>query len=198
MKISSIKKQVKRTDRYSVYVDGEYIFSLSETALLESGLFVGRLVTADELGELKDTSKRDKAYNQALGQIARRARSEWEIRSYLKRKEYDPELIDQIVGRLYKAKLLDDVAFAKMWIENRRLLKATSKRRLQQELRQKRISDEIINKSIAEDDTDDSQVLKDLVSRKRKILRYQDDTKLIQYLIRQGYNYDDVKRAVGG
>lgn len=198
MKISSIKKQVKRTDRYSVYVDGGYIFSLSETALLESGLYVGRLVTTDELGELKDTSKRDKAYNQALGQIARRARSEWEIRNYLKRKDYEPELIDQIVERLYKVKLLDDAAFAKMWIENRRLLKATSKRRLQQELRQKRISDEIINKSIADDDTDDSQVLKDLVGRKRKILRYQDDTKLIQYLIRQGYNFDDVKRAVGG
>lgn len=196
MKISHIKQQVKRADRYSVYVDGMYVFSLSESALLASGLHTGKEVTADGLAELKDTSKRDKAYNQALGQLARRARSEWEIRDYLKRKDYDPELIDQIIARLYKVALLNDAEFARMWIDNRRLLKSTSRRRLQQELRQKRISDELISKALAEDDTEEVEVLKELVARKRKIVRYHDNTKLMQYLIRQGYNYDDVKNAI--
>lgn len=196
MKISNIKQQQKRSDRYSVYIDQKYAFSLSESALLTSGLFVGQELTSQELTALKDTSQRDKAYNQALGQIARRVRSEWEVRDYLKRKGYDPELIDEIVKRLYGIDLLNDAEFARMWIDNRRLLKATSTRRLQMELRQKHISDDIIRSSLANDLADERAIVHDLVVRKRKIARFQDDQKLIAYLMRQGFNYDDIKQAL--
>lgn len=197
MKISAIKQQVKRTDRYSVYVDEKYSFSLSESALLASGLYSGQELSQAELGDLRDASKRDKAYNQALGQIARRVRSESEIRDYLKRKEYDPELVEEIVKKLYKVNLLDDAEFARIWIDNRRLLKSTSKRRLQQELRAKRIADDIIQQALANDQTDEREVLQELVVRKRKLTRFQDDTKLMQYLVRQGYSYEDIKQVLG-
>ena len=197
MKISAIKQQVKRHDRYSIYVDDKYSFSLSESGLLARGLYSGQELTATELDELRDTSKRDKAYNQALGQLARRARSEWEIRDYLRRKEYDPELVDEIVKRLYGVNLLNDAEFARMWIDNRRLLKATSKRRLQMELRQKHITDDLIQLALQADETEDQDVLVDLVARKRKIARFQDDQKLMQYLIRQGYTYQDITSVIG-
>lgn len=196
MKISNIKQQQKRSDRYSVYVDKKYVFSLSESALLTSGLFVGQELGSQELATLKDTSQRDKAYNQALGQIARRVRSEWEIRDYLKRKGYDPELVDEIVKRLYAIELLNDAEFARMWIENRRLLKSTSTRRLQMELRQKHIPDDIIRSSLAHDTADERAILRDLITRKRKIARFQDEQKLIAYLIRQGFNYNDIKQVL--
>ncbi len=196
MQVTDIKQQIKRPDRYSLYVDAKYAFSLSESALLSSGLHIGVELSKEDLKTFKDTSRRDKAYNQALSQIARRQRSEWEVRDYLKRKEYDPELAQEIINRLYQNRFLDDEAFARAWVENRRLLKSTSQRRLTMELRQKRVSDDIIKRVLDDDETDERQVLRELVARKRKQTRYQDSQKLLAYLMRQGFGYDDVKSVM--
>lgn len=196
MKISAIKQQVKRADRYSIYIDGKFSFALSETELLKASIHNGQEITDQQLDKLKDDSVRDKARYQALGQISRRQRSEWELRDYLKRKGYEPEVIEQVIKDLGEGGYVDDQKFADAWINNRRLLKAASARRLRQELRQKRVADEVIDQALAADETDEREVLKDLVERKRKITRYQDDQKLMQYLSRQGYNYDDIKSTL--
>lgn len=196
MKVTDIKQQVKTAGRYSIYVDGKFSFGLGESALMTSGLRVGKELSTAELDDLKDTARTDKAYNRALGIIARRPRSEWEVRDYLKRKEYEPELIDSLIQRLYEAKWLDDTDFAKRWVENRRLLKATSKRRLSQELKAKRVSDDIIQGVLLDDETDELELLKELVARKRRQSRYQDTQKLMAYLLRQGYDYGNVKDAL--
>lgn len=182
--------------RYSIFVDGKFSFGLNETTLMASDIRIGRKLTNEELAQLKDTAKTEKAYNQALGMIARRSRSEWEMREYLKRKEYDPELIDELVERLYMSKWLNDEDFARKWVDNRRLLKATSKRRLTQELKAKRVSDDIIQSVLAEDETDEITVLRELVVRKAQQTRYQDTQKLMAYLIRQGFNYADIKSVL--
>lgn len=48
---------------------------------------------------------------------------------------------------------------------------------------------------LAEDETDERQVLRELIAKKRKTSRYQDD-QLIAYLARQGFAYDDIKAAI--
>jgi regulatory protein len=196
MKITNIKQQVKRADRYSVYIDGKFSFALSEAELLRLGIFAGQELTPQQLEDLKDDSVRDKARYQTLGQLSRRARSEWELRDYLKRKDYSPEVIDAVLLQLADYGYVDDKKFAETWVANRRLLKATSARRLKQELKQKRVSDDVIDQVLEEDETDELEVLKDLVARKRKQTKYQDNLKLMQYLSRQGYNYDDIKSAL--
>lgn len=196
MKITAIKQQVKRADRYSIFIDEKYVLSLSETELLNQHLRIGQELTDEGLRVLKDNSVIDKAYDKALNLIFRRSRSEWEIRDYLKRNQYEPEVIDSIVERLTDRNYLNDLHFAKSWVDNRRLLKLTSKRRLTQELRQKRVSDEIIEQVLGEDETDELQLLKDLVERKRKQTKYQDNLKLMQYLARQGFSYDVIKEAI--
>lgn len=195
MIISAIKQQIKRQDRYSVYIDGTYSCAFSETELLKLGLHVGQELSQAEFEHLKDDSVRDKARYQALGQLSRRQRSEWELRDYLKRKDYTNEVISSVINELADYGYVDDHKFAKAWVANRRLLKAISRRRLYQELRQKRVSDEVIVRVLAEDETDDSSVLREFVTRKRKQTKYQDNSKLMQYLIRQGYKYDDIKTA---
>jgi len=196
MRITAIKQQVKDHSRYSVFVDDVFSFGLSESALIDSGIKKGQDITAEELVAYKDTSLLDIGYNKALGLIARRLRSEWEIREYLKTKEYDPEQIDQIIERLIKRNWLDDSKFATMWAENRRQLKSASHRRIAQELKVKRVSEDIIRSVLDADDHDDISMLGELVVRKRRQTRYQDDQKLLAYLIRQGYNYQDVKQAL--
>lgn len=196
MKISDIKKQVKRSDRYSIYADGKYSFSLSEHELLSSGIKIGQEYEGTELENLQRKIVLDKAYDSTLNLIARRVRSVWEIRDYLKRKDYDEQVIEEILNMLSNKNYINDEKFAEAWVRDRRLFKSTSKRRLQQELRQKRVSDEIIQKVLNEDETDEVDVLKVLIEKKRSQTRYQDDQKLIQYLLRQGFNYSEIKDLI--
>jgi regulatory protein len=193
MRITDIKQQVKRADRYSIYIDGRYLFSLSESELLALGLRIGLEFDETELADLQQKAVIDKGYDRALNLIMRRPRSVWELREYLKRKDYSEEHSETILNMLSKHGYVDDRDFAKRWVESRRLLKSTSQRQLTQELRQKRVPDDIISQTLAADETDERAVLRELVAKKRSQTRYQDTQKLMQYLMRQGYNYDDIK-----
>lgn len=196
MNITAIKQQERLKNRYSVYVDGKYAFSLSADGLLDAKLYVGQELTAAEVKTYQKLSADDKAYGLALAYVARRMRSQWELADYFRRKGYDDALSQQLSGKLTKLGLVGDEKFAEAWVRNRRLLKPVSKRRLTQELRQKRVSDEVAERVLAADDTDEQSVLRDLIARRRKQTRYQDDQKLMQYLARQGFSYDDIKSAL--
>jgi regulatory protein len=194
MKITAIRQQAKRADRYSIFVDGKYAFSLSESGLIESRLASGQELEPAELKRLKKAAGLDKAYYNALRYVAIRPRSTWEMELYLKRKEADPDTAAEVLGRLRRAKLLNDLEFARSWLANRRLLKSTSQRRLRLELRQKRVPDEVIGQVLQEDEADERQILRQLIEKKRR--RYPDNLKLMQYLARQGFSYDDIKSAL--
>ena len=196
MKVTDIKQQVKRQARYSIFVDNKYSFSLSESELMSSGIKIGKEYSKEDFDKLKQTAVLDKAYMRVLDLLARRARSEWEIRDYLKHKDYDNSAIDQIINKLTEKGYIDDQKFARAWVDNRRLLKSVSKRKLWTELKQKHVADDIIKIVLEDDATDERQVIRDLVVKKRHQTRYQDDTKLMQYLSRQGFKYDDIKVAL--
>jgi regulatory protein len=196
MKITDIKQQVRRKDRYSIFIDGKYQFALSESGLLESGLKIGQELSEGGLGELKQVSSEDKAVYRVLDLIARRARSAGEIRDYLKRKQYDEEEIEKILNTLSDKGYIDDEAFARSWVENRRLLKPTSRRKLRLELKQKKVSEEIISLVIEHDSEDEQETIRKLIAKKSQQTRYQDKQKLMQYLARQGFNYSDIKSAL--
>lgn len=196
MKITGIKQQEKLKGRYSIFVDEKYAFSLSDTALLDAKLVVGQELTEQELKEYKELSADDKLYGLVLRYISIRPRSRWEIESYLQRKHSPAPLVEKILNKLSDLGYVNDEAFARSWVDNRRLLKPISKRRLQLELQQKRISGDVIQQVMAEDETDDQAVLKELIVRKRKQTKYRDMQKLIAFLSRQGFNYSDIKDAL--
>lgn len=196
MKITRIAPQVKRPDRYSVYIDGAYSFSLSESALIAEQLASGQEVDAARLQALKQAAGADKAYGLAVRYVALRPRSEWEVQSYLQRKEVDEPVVQQTMERLRVLGLLDDRAFAAMWVDNRRLLLHVSSKRLYAELQRKRVPRQVIADVLALQDTsaDDRTALLQLVQKKRS--RYPDRTKFMQYLARQGFRYDDIVAAL--
>ena len=196
MRITDIKQQVKNKDRYSVYVDGDYAFSLSADELVAQKIASNQEITKEQLETLIKTAVEDKAYQAALGLIARRTRSVWEMQQYLARKQYDQPIITKILNKLISRGLLNDKAFAEAWVQNRQLLKPTSRRKLQQELQQKNISKSIISEVLADYEDAEQNALKALVEKKRPLPRYQDQSKLMAYLVRQGFSYGDIKAAL--
>lgn len=196
MKVSAIKRQVKRADRYSIFVDSKYAFSLSDTALLESKLVLGQELSHQQVREFKKLSDDDKLYNQTLRYVALRPRSKWEIETYLERKKASPNLVKRLLDKLSQAGLLDDQKFAEAFVNDRRLLRQTSRRKLIQELRQKRVPEDVIQAAVGSDAEIEKESLAAIIERKRKQSKYQDDLKLMQYLARQGFNYGDIKEAL--
>lgn len=196
MKVTSIKQQVKRKDRFSVYVDEKYAFSFSQDGLLRSGLKLGDELSDEDVAIYKRQSDEDKLYDRLLNLLMIRPRSEWELRSYLQRKKIEPDLQAALIRKLRERGYVDDEAFAKVWVENRRLLKPMSRRKLFAELKAKRVPQGVIESVLSEDETDEREVLKDLIARKRRQTRYQDTEKLMQYLARQGFSYGDIKAAL--
>lgn len=197
MKITNIKPQIKQQGRYSIFVDGKYCFSLSHDALLESKLVNGQDLTEPQLRELKRKSEEDKLYSRVLNYATIRPRSTWELRTYLDRKDCSTALTEIILNKLSIIRLVDDEAFARTWIANRRAVKPTSHRRLGQELRAKRIEQAIIDKVLSEDDdASEHTAIMQIIERKRRQTRYQDKQKLMQYLSAQGFSYGDIKDAI--
>lgn len=197
MKVTKIAAQVKTPGRYSIFIDGKFAFGLSELGLIDAGLKIGLELSETELYELKNQAQTDKAYNRVLGLLARRPRSEWEVHEYLRRKNSEANLISEVISKLKERGYIDDRDFARRWVESRRLLRATSRRKLSIELKQKRVEDSVIREILADDETDELDVLKQLIAKKRSQSRYQDETKLIRYLAGQGFSYGDIKDALG-
>jgi len=196
MKITAIKSQVKRAGRYSIFVDGKYAFSLGYTALLQSKLTPGQELTAGQVREYKQLSSDDKLYNLTLRYVALRPRSRWEIEFYLQRKKASPALIKTILNKLSNINLLDDKRFAEAFVNDRRLLRPTSRRKMILELRKKHVSDEVIQAVVGNEQPDEQAALRVIIGSKRRQSRYQDDLKLMQYLARQGFGYGDIKSAL--
>lgn len=198
MKITSIKQQVKQAGRYSIYVEGKYAFSLSADALIDSKLTNGQELTEKEVREYKQQSNNNKLYNLTLRYIAIRPRSKWEVKTYLERKNASPTLLTEILNKLSKIDLINDQKFAQAYVNDRRLLRPTSRRKMILELRKKHIADEVINKVLVDESgqSEDFTALKDIIDRKRTQTRYKDELKLMQYLSRQGFGYGDIKAAL--
>lgn len=197
MKITAIKQQVKRQDRYSVYVDEKYTFSLSEAALVLSGLRKGQELDAVELEKLKQDSVVGKAYDRAIRYVSLRPRSQWEIKDYFRRKGYDEDVARTVLAKLEKLDLVDDAKFAAQWVEWRLNTSNKSRRQLKAELMQKRIDSDLIESALEgiDDQTELSQI-KSLIERKQTQSQYQDQQKLMAYLARQGYSYGLIKQAL--
>ncbi len=195
MKITAIKAAVKTKGRFNIFVDGAYKFSLDELQLVSTGVRTGKEYTEAELTTLLEESAFGKAYARALEYIMRRPRSEKELRDYAWRKKWEPAMTERVIARLFEKRHLDDAAFAVVWVRHRSLGRPTSLRKLRLELRQKGIAEEHVETALATGDGfDEKDALQRLVDKKRA--RYPDPQKFIAYLMRQGYSYDAVKRAL--
>jgi regulatory protein len=207
MKITAISPQIKSQNRVNISVDGKYRFSLDIYQLVDLGIKTGREYNEAELVELMHESQFGKVYSRALEYCLMRPRSAREVRDYLYRKTrpvrsktgelisgVSSDITNRVFDRLLEKKYIDDAKFAKYWVENRSVIKGTSIRKLQNELRLKGVENTIISQVLDESERNDDHELKKIIIKKR--LRYPDDNKLIAYLARLGFNYDDIKTQI--
>lgn len=196
MVITDIKQQQRYKDRYSIYIEKKYSFSLSSNEVFTLGLHTGQNISDQELISFKKLANEDMAKMRALSLLNYRARSRKEVVDYLKRNKYPVEVQDKVINYLIKMNLLDDYKFAQDWTKNRLEFKQASMRQIKSELLNKGIDKQTINEVINDIYIDERSVLKELIIKKQRMSKYQDKTKLTQFLLRKGFSYDKIKEVL--
>lgn len=212
MKITDISIQARNPDRVNVFVDGKYRFSLDITQVTELGIKIGKDYSDAELTEFETESQFGKLYARALEYTLMRPHSAKEVRDYLWRKtrttrvrvrdtnEYrekpgvSQDIADRVYGRLGERGYVDDEKFARYWVENRQARKGISSRKLIAELRTKGVSQDIITLAMQNSPREEKSEIRKVLEKKR--YKYDDENKLVAYLMRQGFSYDTIRDAL--
>ncbi len=192
MRISKVSPAVKTAGRYNIYVDGKYSFSLDELQLVQNGLHSGLEISEAQLEQLKSESDFGKNYIRAVDLISRRLRSEREIRDYAFRKQWTKSNTERVIERLKARGYLDDRRFAELFFSSRHQSGRYSLKRIRLDLVKKGINSDIIDELCRANG--DSAALLKLINK--RINKYDDENKLIAYLARNGFRYDDIKAAL--
>lgn len=214
MIITALTAQQKDHNRVNVMVDGVFRFSLDIFQVGELGIKVGKDYSEQELVELETESQFGKLYGRTLEYCMMRPHSAKEVRDYLYRKtrttktrsKRTGELIerpgvtqsvaDRVYDRLVERGYVDDERFARYWVENRSQTKGASQRKLRLELRAKGVEGSLVDRLLRETERTDAGEIQKVIAKKQRL--YPDHQKFIQYLMRQGFRYDDIVSALDG
>ncbi len=199
MIITAIKKQERR-DRYNVFVDGKFAAAFSANILATSGLAAGDTIKPGQLEQFVERDAYSKVLTKAYDYLSRRPHSTGELRTKLKRKEYEPALIDETLEHLTELGYLNDAEFARRWIDSRGSSRGPAL--LRQELRQKQLPGEVIDQALSDDRSQRDEVAEAEDLARRRLERLGNEpwesvyAKLSGYLSRRGYPYGTVRQVL--
>lgn len=197
--ITAIKPQEKRKNRFNVYLDGQFSLAISNELLVREGLKVGQELSFEKREELVAKDRLGRAQEQIYRFLSYRPRSEKEIYDYLGKKKLKDEEKEKIIKKLKKEKLIDDLEFARWFLEQRQTFRPKGSYALRQELRQKGIREKIIDQVLPNREEELSLAKKALVKAEKKYASFlgrEKKEKLMAYLRRRGFSWEAVKKAV--
>jgi len=197
-KITALRMSKRRQKRIDVFLDDRFALGLEIEVAVKNGLKVGQELSTDDIEMLVKAGQFQSCLDAALRFLDYRPRSESELRRRLDQRGFDGSNVEAVINRLKEQNLLDDVAFARFWTENRDSFRPRSRRLTKLELRQKGIADDIINQVVDTVDDEDNAYRAALVkARNISTADYQGfNRRLGDYLKRRGFNYEVIKNTV--
>ncbi len=197
--ITSIKQQKKR-DRVNVYLDGKFGFGIDLDNFVILNLRVGQDLSETEIEKIVKKADFQKVLEKLLNFMMVRLRSEKEIRDWLYRKKIPEVMHKDLFTKVKSFDLVDDIKFAKWWIESRQLFRPKSKRVLVMELKLKGISKDIISNVLDETEIDERKVALGFLEKRRAhwkgVQKEKMKQKMIEYLVRKGFDFEIAKNVV--
>ncbi len=143
------------------------------------------------------TTALQKAKNRALNFLSFRPRSIHETARFLLLKRYSQQIIDEIIAFLIETGFLDDLKFAAWWVDSRCRARPSGPIKLKAELKQKGVSGEIISQVTK---LDYVKLAKAAAQKFAAKLAETDPRirlrKLQNYLLRQGFTWDQITSAI--
>lgn len=181
---------------YLVILENNSKFRASADVILKYKIAPGLDLSREDICKIKASASEDRVFNALLRLITGRLKTEFEIRRYLRQKDVSEKKSDYFVNRLKELGFIDDNKYIESFVHDQNLRSPNSKTKLIFKLKSKGISKNIIDEYFANKSEDQEDNLKRLIEIKRRQSKFKDDQKLIAYLIRNGFNYSEVKNAL--
>ncbi len=203
MKISKIERQKKRSNRYNIFLDGEFAFGLYDDTILRYGLRTNDELEEEKIKEMREADEYIFGKNVAYKFLSYRQRSEKEIRTKLKEKKIQVETIEKVINYLKEFKYLNDEIFSKTYLQSQLINKPAGKRLLKMKMIEKGISKETADKVLKVNYSGEEELssAKLLLTKYKKRIKQKDEReikrKCFQYLISRGFDFDISKAAIG-
>jgi len=197
-KITALRVERGRRKRVKIALDGKFAFSVEAEVAAKEGLQIGQLLSEDQIEALARSDHYHRCLNAAVHYLSYRPRSESELKERLRQRGFDDDTQEAVRTRLKELGLVDDMAFAQFWKDNRESFSPRSQRLTKLELRQKGVANDIIDQVVDAIDDDDS-AYRAALSKARSLPRsdYQRfRRRLGEYLKRRGFSYGVINNTV--
>lgn len=200
-KITKIEYQKKNKERFNIYLDDEYGFSVDISILIDYSLKKGMVLDDALIGDILRAEEKISVYNYGISVLSRCAKSECELRLKMQSKGFEPDLIEKAIKTLKEQKYLDDERYCEMYIRDKTNLSNHGVRKIKEALYYKGIAKEIINEKIKMI-TPESEEERAFILAEKKLLNIKENdtrkkmAKLSNYLIGKGFEYETVNKTV--
>jgi len=184
-KIKRIEK-LKKKGIYKIHFDHFDDVTLHEDVILSHGVLLKNELTEFEINDLKSANMFSSAYYQSIKFISTKLRSKHELRKYLTKEEYFPEVANEVIEKLENQGYINDKVYAKSFANT--VLRTTNKGidYIRKTLSEHQIGNEIVEEVISGlDYQEEYDKLYKLVSK-----RVQSNKKYSKKVLREKLFYD--------
>ncbi|WP_438312687.1 recombination regulator RecX [Sporosarcina sp. FA9] len=201
--ITKITQQKKDSERYNIFLDEKYAYSVHETVLVKFGLTKGMTLEDWSIDEMVFEEEISKAFNRALHYLGFRMRSESEVKKKLLDTGYGEAVILEAIVKLRKAGFLNDEKFSEALLQTQKRTSSKGPIAIQQELARKGIGKELqsqVLESYSEADQVEiaTKLAEKAAASNRSIPPRQLQQRIQNALQRKGYSFDIIKQALSG
>ena len=197
-RITAIRAGKGRRKRVNIFLDGRFAFSLEAEVAIREDLKVGQELSASQIGALARSDQFHRSLNAAAHYLGYRPRSEFELRQKLHQHGFDGDSVEAVIAKFKEQGLVDDMAFAQFWKDNRESFSPRSQRLTRLELRRKGVADDVIAQVV--DAIDDGESAYRAALSKARSLPLSDyqsfRRRLGEYLKRRGFGYGVISHTV--
>ena len=197
-KVTAISAGRRQGKRVNIFLDGKFAFSLEAEVAVKEGLQVGQELSEGDIEALARSDLFHRCLGAAIHYLGYRPRSEAELRERLHRRGFDGDNVEATLAKLREQGLVNDLAFAQFWKDNRQSFSPRSQWLTRSELRQKGVADDIIDQVVADVDDEDN-AYRAAMSRARSLplSDYQSfRRRLGEHLKRRGFGYRVISHTV--
>jgi len=197
-KVTALRVGRGRSKRVNVFLDDRFVVSLVTEVIIEKGLRVGQELSARQVEELAGSDRFHRCLNAATHYLSYRPRSESELRERLHRRGFDDVDVGAVITGLKEQGVVNDMAFAQFWKDNRQSFSPRSQWLTKVELKRKGVASGIIDQVVDAVDDDDS-AYRAALSKARSLPRSDCQNfsrRLGGYLRRRGFGYEVINRIV--
>lgn len=197
MQVTAIENQKNNQERKSIFIDGEYRFSLTVEDLYKLGLKSGQFICPEELERFITVSSVSKCKRYVLNLLTKKRYTEKELQMKMQSRGFLDDVAEQVIVFLKEYGYINDLQYAKSYINDSIHLRKKGKRLIRMELLKKGIGEDIISELLEKAETD--QELASLVEKKARMLDLNDRKnikKIFDFCARRGYTYDEIRQAV--